>query len=173
MQRIGHVDALPPGCIDRKVDDVTRLRHDAGGVQDVEQRRPDPLRDVRPAFFARDFGDLPADWKPLEVVQRERRRLRDEAFDGEPPVLEAACLKALEVIAWRRDLVGERRIRDLAAAEFARQRMSREEPLRGIGQRLARSVDAAADPAGPARTDRRRARRRRGPTAPRRPQARV
>ena len=130
-------------AFDRKVHDVTRLRHDAGGAQDVDERRPDPLRDVRPAFFARDFGDLPAHRKPLDLVQRERRRLRDEAFDGEPPVLEAVCLKALEVIARRRDLVGERRIRDLAAAEFARERMSGEEPLRGIRQRLAGSVDAA------------------------------
>src|SRR6185503_8514544 len=119
------------------------LRHDAGGAQDVDERRPDPLRDVRPPFFARDFGDLPARWKPLDLVQRERRRLRDEAFDREPPVLEAVRLKALEVIARRRDLVGERRIRDLAAAEFARQRVAGEEPLRGIRQRPAGSVDAA------------------------------
>src|SRR6185503_2114281 len=63
--------------------------------------------------------------------------------DGEPPVLEAVRLKPLEVIARRRDLVGERRIRDLAAAEFARERLSGEEPLRGIRQRLAGSVDAA------------------------------
>jgi hypothetical protein len=62
MQRIGHVDALPPGSLDRKVHDVTRLR-----------------------------------------------RLRDEAFDGEPPVLEAVCLKPLELIARQRGLVGERR----------------------------------------------------------------
>jgi hypothetical protein len=52
-----------------------------------------PLRDVRPAFFARDSGDR----------RRARaRRLHDESFDGKPPVLEAVCLKAPDVIARRR-----------------------------------------------------------------------
>jgi hypothetical protein len=31
--------------------------------------------------------------------------LRDKAFDGESPVPEAVCLKALEEIAWRRGLL--------------------------------------------------------------------
>jgi hypothetical protein len=45
--------------------------------------------------------------------------VRDQAFNGEPPVLEAAGLKASEVFARPCDLIRERRIRDLAAAEFA------------------------------------------------------
>ena len=56
MQRIGHVDALPPGAFDRKIDDITRLRHDAGGAQDVDQRRPDPLEGQR----------LPAREEPMD-----------------------------------------------------------------------------------------------------------
>src|SRR3977135_1714685 len=56
---------------------------------------------------------------------------------GMPPALEAGGLKPREVIARRRGLVGERPIRDLAAAEFARERLSGEETLRGGRPRLA------------------------------------
>ena len=72
MPRIGHVDALPPIRLDRKVDDVARLRQDAGGVQHVGERRPGPLGDVRPALFAGDLRDLAAHRKTLHVVHRQR-----------------------------------------------------------------------------------------------------
>ena len=61
MQGVGHVDAFPPVLLDGEVDDVARLRQDADGVEHVDERRSDPLGDVRPAFFAGDFGDLAAD----------------------------------------------------------------------------------------------------------------
>ena len=68
---------------------------------------------------------------------------RDQAVDREPPVGEAARLMALEGVARRRGFVGERRVRDLAAAETRAPANGGEQPLRRIRQGLAGAVDAA------------------------------
>ena len=60
MKRIGHVDALPPIMFDGVVDNVPCLRMDSGLIQHLNQRRSDPLRDIRPALFAHHFRDLAA-----------------------------------------------------------------------------------------------------------------
>src|SRR5262249_29905972 len=82
--------------------------------------------------------------QPLHIVDRQRRRLRDKPFDGEPPVLEAAGLETLELVARRRDLVGERRLRGLASAELARRRPRAGGALRGLRQPRPGTREAAA-----------------------------
>ena len=86
MQRVGHVDALPPVGLDGEVNDVARLRQESGGVQDLEQRRSNPLGDIRPALLAHHLGDLAADGKTLEVGKRKRCGMSDHSIDGKPPV---------------------------------------------------------------------------------------
>src|SRR5208283_923074 len=61
MQSIGHVNALPPVRLDGEVNDVSRLRQESRGVQELVQGRADPLGDIGPALLAHYLGDLAAD----------------------------------------------------------------------------------------------------------------
>ena len=81
--------------------------------------------------------------KALEFSQRERCRAGDHAIDGQPPVRKPSFLQALEGFAQGSDFVRERRFRNLAASELARQGVARQQSLRRIGQSFARTVDAA------------------------------
>src|SRR5579862_2299323 len=79
----------------------------------------------------------------LEIGNRKRCRARDHAVYREPPVGEAARLKALELFGWRSYWVGERRVRNLAGRELAGHGMLGEDALRRIGQRFACAIENA------------------------------
>jgi hypothetical protein len=72
MQSVGHIHAFPPIGIDREVDDVSGLLADFYQIQNVGERHADPLGDVRPAFFTREFRDLAAGREAFELGQRKR-----------------------------------------------------------------------------------------------------
>ena len=167
MQRIGHVDALPPVVLDREVHEIARLRQESDGVQHLNQRRSDPLGDVRPALLARHLGDLAADRKTPEIGERKRCGLRDHSIDRKPPVRKPAGLVALEGIARGRSFVGERRLRNHAARKLASQRVRRQKPLGGVRQRFAGTVDSAAIGRDQAIAPRQAGRRRPDPRRPR------
>ena len=62
----------------------------------------------------------------------------------EPPVHEIGDLVSLESIAERRDFVRERFRRDHGARKLPRQRIAAKEPMCGVGERLARTVQAVS-----------------------------
>ncbi len=66
----------------------------------------------------------------------------NHSVDSEAPVEEAVGLMALEEIVGRRGCVGEGRLRDHAARELAGQGVRGENPLGGVGQCLAGTVDS-------------------------------
>src|SRR5207248_2115955 len=67
----------------------------------------------------------------------------DHAIYGEPPVRESARLKALKIFREGREFVGEWTRRNSVSREFARQRMPRQQPLRGVSQRFTEAVNSA------------------------------
>ena len=99
----------------------TRLWVDPDKMQDVKERHANPLGDVGPAFFTREFGDVAPRRAVLEVSNRERCRLMDHAIDGKPPVRESARLKALKVFRQGPEFVREWTRRNSVSGEFARQ----------------------------------------------------
>src|SRR5467141_372995 len=60
MQSIGHIDAVPRFAFHRDIHDVSGLWLDPDKVQDVGERHANPLGDVGPALFTREFGDVAA-----------------------------------------------------------------------------------------------------------------
>src|ERR1039458_6804105 len=144
VHRIGHVDAFPPVGLNRTVDNVSGLRESPYNVQDVRERHAAPFGYIRPAFFARQMSDLAAPGKALEFTQRERGRAGDHSIHGEAPAGERSLLNALERFAQWSDFVRERRFRNLVGIELTRQGVASQYPLRGISQRFARPVQAAA-----------------------------
>src|ERR1051325_4736392 len=103
-----------------------------------------PLGDEGPAFLARLMRDLARHREAPDVGQRKRRRARDETIDHEFPLREVPREHPLIVERIRRRPVDRRDLRDPAAIELARERAVRgEQALRGIGQRLARAIEAA------------------------------
>src|ERR1700692_3225229 len=84
MQSIGHVDAVPGVGFHRDIHDVSGLGLDSDEMQDVGERHANPLGDVGPALFTREFGDVATRRTALEVSNRERCRLMDHAIYGEP-----------------------------------------------------------------------------------------
>src|SRR5208282_1110580 len=121
MQSIGHIDAVPGVGFHRDIHDVSGLWVDPHEIQDVRERHANPLGDVRPALFTREFGDMAARRVALEVSNRERRRFIDHAIYGEPPVRESARLKALKVFRERVEFVREWTRRNSVSREFPRQ----------------------------------------------------
>src|ERR1700737_4511030 len=97
MQSIGHIDAVPRIGFHRDIHDVSGLWVDPDKMQDVGERHANPLGDVGPALFTREFGDVAARRVALEVSNRKQRRLSDHAIDGESPVRETSGPKALKV----------------------------------------------------------------------------
>src|SRR5258708_26037943 len=94
-------------------------------MQDRGDRHADPLSDVGPALFTQEFGNVAARRIALKLAYRKRRRLSDHAIDGEPPVRKTSGLKALKLFREGRELVRKWTRRNLAAPDFARQRMTR------------------------------------------------
>jgi len=144
MQGVGHVDAFPPVRLDGEVDDITRLRQDAHSVEHVDQGRSDPLGDIGPTLLANHLGDLVVDGESFEVGEREGGGMGDHAVDGEAPVGKAAGLEALEGVAGRSGGVGEGRLGDHGAGEFAGQRVPGKKPLGSVGEGFAGAIEAAA-----------------------------
>ncbi len=105
--------------LDGEIDDVARLRQDADGIKHIDQRCSDPLGDVRPAFFAHDFGDLAVNGKSFEVGERKGCGMRNHPVDCQLPVGEADGLMSLERIAGRCCFVAEGLFGDHAARKFA------------------------------------------------------
>src|SRR5580693_7108044 len=58
VQRVCHVDALPPVRLDRAVYNVTHLGQGSDTVEDVRELHASPFGDVSPSFFAAVHGDL-------------------------------------------------------------------------------------------------------------------
>src|SRR5215472_2656972 len=109
MERIGHIDALPPLGLNGTIDHIPRLRRCSHSVERLRQRRPDPLRDIRPAFLARQVSDLTALGKSLQVGDRKGCEARNKAIDGEAPIHKAILLVAFEIVTeWRTYFVCER-----------------------------------------------------------------
>src|SRR5689334_9581860 len=115
MHRICHVDTLPPIAVDGTIDNVASRSQHAGSVQYLEERRTDPLRDVRPTLFARQLGNLAAHRQDLEICKRKRCRMRHHAIDRQLPLLKTCGLMALELLFEWRYLIRERGLRDHAA----------------------------------------------------------
>src|SRR5690242_11673748 len=90
------------------------------------------------------MSDLASYGKILKFRQRERRRARHHAIHIEAPVRETVLLKALERFSQRGDFVRKPGLRNLVGRKLARQRVARQQPLRGIRQRLARSIEPAS-----------------------------
>src|SRR5437879_10275232 len=96
MQCIGHIDAVPPAALHRRVDNIPGFREDPHDGQDMRKRNPDPLRNKRPALFTSQVGDLAAGRIALELSKRERCRASHQPVYREPPVSEPSSMKALE-----------------------------------------------------------------------------
>src|SRR5205807_3712129 len=99
---------------------VSGVRKDSHNVKNVRKRHAIPVRYVGPALFALQHRDLAARRKALQLVKRKRRRARDNAVHGEPPVSESAGLKALECVVKWRDFVREWTLRNLAPGKLTR-----------------------------------------------------
>src|SRR5579862_2725976 len=81
--------------------------------------------------------------KTLQFRERERSWACDQAIHGEAPVLEASRQQALVDLVLRGIAIDRGNFRDLAAIEFARERMAgHQDPLRGIGHGFAHAEDA-------------------------------
>ena len=144
MEGVGHVDAFPYGFFDGEVDDVTSLWGYADLVEHMLEGCSDPFSDVGPAFFAGYLGNLAVYAEAADVGERERCRVGDEAVDGELPIAEAVGLMLLEEVVGRRYGVGEGRFGDHIPRKLAGQRVSGEQALGGVGERLAGAIDTSA-----------------------------
>src|SRR5579871_73290 len=143
MQRIGHVDALPPIGLNRAVNDVTNLRQCSDAIKNVGKRHSTPFSDIRPALFATNHRDVRTFRETSDLRQRECCRTGSHAIDGQTPIHKASGLQSLEFVAERRDFVREWIFRNLAARKLASHRMVVQQSLRGIGQCFAGAVESA------------------------------
>src|SRR5579863_6936210 len=144
MHGLRHVDALPSPLFDTVVDDILRLGQDAGFIQHRGKRSADPFGDVRPAFFARDFGDLAVHRHALQIGEGQDQGARHGAVDDQTPVFETACLQLLEVLGRRLYLIGEWLFGNHAAREVVRWQTGREQALACVGEGFPRPRPSTA-----------------------------
>src|SRR5271157_5841262 len=101
VQCVGHIDAFPRVGFDREIDDVSGLREDFHGLQDLGEWHADPFGDVRPALFTLQHRDLGVRRVTLKLIDRKRGGPSDHAVDREPPISESSSLQALELVSRR------------------------------------------------------------------------
>src|SRR3569833_118144 len=134
MKGVAHVDAVPPAAFDREVDYVPGVGLCAGRFEHMRERHPGPLGDVRPSFLASELRNLIARGIAPELRKRVCAGPINQAIDGEGPVLKPSGLEVQEGLTGWRNLVGEWPSGNLAAREFARERVSGDQLVGGVVQ---------------------------------------
>src|SRR5436190_23545187 len=146
MKSVSHVDAIPQctrhcsgliGIREWLENDVSRLLMRSDKIQHSRQPHAGPLGNIGPTLLAGVQRYMTFGRQSFELFERKRYGTKNDALDGEAPVLETVREKSQVFVVRRMWAVHRRDLRNVTAFEFASQGVSRgQETLSGIGKRF-------------------------------------